>query len=111
MTAARHLGELEQLIMLAVLRLKDDAWGVPIQRELAERAGRDVAVGTIYVTLSRLEAKGMVRSWLGDSTPERGGKARRHYALERSGALALNEARAAHARMWDGIGPAPTQRR
>jgi PadR family transcriptional regulator PadR len=100
---ARHPGELEQLTMLAVVRLGDGAWGAEIQRELSERAGRDVALGTIYVTLSRLESKGLVRSWMGDSTPERGGKARRHYEIEPAGLDALHEAREAFARMWDGL--------
>lgn len=104
MTGSRHPGELEQLTMLAVLRLKDDAWGAEIQKELSERAGRDVALGTIYVTLSRLEEKGMVRSWLGESSAERGGKARRHYAIEPAGMTALHEAKDALARMWDGVG-------
>ena len=101
---SRHLGELEQLIMLAVMRLKDDAYGAAIQRELSDRAGREVALGTVYVTLSRLEAKGLVRSWLGESTPERGGKARRHYGLEPLGVTALNDTRSALARMWEGMG-------
>jgi len=90
--------------MLAVMRLKDEAYGAAIQRELSERARRDVALGTVYVTLSRLEAKGLVRSWLGESTAERGGKAKRHYGLEAAGVTALNETRAALARMWEGIG-------
>jgi PadR family transcriptional regulator len=100
-----HLGELEQLIMLAVMQLGDDAYGAGIQRELAERARRRVSLGTVYVTLTRLENKGLVKSWLGDPTPTRGGKARRHYAIERMGVKALRNSREALARMWDGIGP------
>jgi DNA-binding PadR family transcriptional regulator len=98
-----HLGELEHLMMLAVLRLGDDAYGATIQRELAARARRNVSIGTIYVTLTRLESKGFVRSWLGDPTPARGGKAKRHYALERAGQTALRSARDALARMWEGV--------
>lgn len=97
------LGDLEQLVMLAVLRLGDHAYGATIQRELATRAHRRVALGTVYVTLMRLESKGLVRSWLGDATPARGGKARRHYALERAGISALQSARDTLARMWDGL--------
>jgi DNA-binding PadR family transcriptional regulator len=100
-----HLGDLEQLAMLAVLRLEGDAYGVEIQRELAERAKRKVSLGTVYVTLTRLETKGLVRSWLGDPTPARGGKARRYYAVERAGQAALRAARDALARMWDGLAP------
>jgi DNA-binding PadR family transcriptional regulator len=98
-----HLGELEQLVMLAVVQLGDDAYGAEIQRELAERAKRRVSLGTIYVTLTRLEGKGMVRSWLGDPTPARGGKARRHFAVERAGMTALRTSREALARMWEGL--------
>lgn len=110
MTPSRHLGELEQFVMLAVLRLGEDAWGSAIQQELVDRVDREVALGTIYVTLSRLEDKGFVSSWLGESTPERGGKARRHYRVEPVGLAALHEARSALASMWDGIG-APSARR
>jgi DNA-binding PadR family transcriptional regulator len=98
-----HLGELEQLVMLAVLRLGDDAYGAEIQRELAERAKRRTSLGTVYVTLTRLEAKGLVRSWLGDPAPLRGGKARRHFAVERAGMTSLRASRDALARMWDGL--------
>lgn len=98
-----HLGELEQLVMLAVLRLDEGAYGAAIQRELAQRARRQVSLGTIYVTLTRLEAKGLVRSWLGEPTPARGGKAKRFFAVERAGLAALRAARDSLARMWDGL--------
>ncbi len=101
----RRLGELEQFVLLAVLRLGDDAWGAEIQRELRSRAKRNVSIGTIYVTLSRLEAKGMVMSWLGEPTAERGGKAKRHFRVERAGRAALRAARSAHRRMWEGLDP------
>jgi PadR family transcriptional regulator len=106
-----HLGELEQLVMLAVVQLGEDAYGARIQRELATRARRRISLGTVYVTLMRLENKGLVRSWLGESTPSRGGKARRHYAIERAGLRALRAARDTLARMWDGIpaGGGPTE--
>jgi PadR family transcriptional regulator PadR len=107
MSARPGLGDLEQFVMLAVLRLRGDAYGAEIQRELSDRAGRDVALGTIYVSLSRLEDKGFVRSWLGDSTPERGGKARRHYAVEPAGMVALRGARSAQNRMWEGLSTEP----
>lgn len=97
------LGGLQQLVLLAVLRLGDDVYGATIQRELEERAGRAVAISTVYVTLDRLERKGLVRSWLGDPTPVRGGKAKRHYALTAQGERAVREARAALDRMWAGV--------
>jgi len=100
-----HLGDLEQLVMLAVLRLGEDAYGASIQRELAARARRRVSLGTVHVTLMRLENKGLVRSWLGEPSPSRGGKARRHYVLERGGEKALRAARDTMARMWEGLRP------
>lgn len=97
------LGGLQQLVLLAVLRLADDAYGATIQRELEERAHRAVAISTVYVTLDRLERKGLVRSWLGDPTPVRGGKAKRHYAVTAQGERAVREARHALERMWAGV--------
>src|SRR3954467_11292118 len=75
------LGEFEQVVLLAVLRLGDDAYAVSIRDEIAECTGRDVARGSIYITLDRLETKGYLRSRLADPTPERGGRAKRYYAL------------------------------
>jgi PadR family transcriptional regulator len=103
MKRMEHLGDLEQLVMLAVLRLGEAAYGASIQRELATRARRKVSLGTVHVTLMRLENKGLVRSWLGDPSPNRGGKARRHYSLERGGEKALRATRDTMARMWDGL--------
>jgi DNA-binding PadR family transcriptional regulator len=100
-----NLGQLEQLTMLAVLHLGDQAYGGNIRDELERRAGRSVALGTVYVTLKRLENKGLVRSWLGEPTPERGGKAKRYYALSPGGADALRSAHDASARMWKDLPP------
>ena len=97
------LGAFRQLAMLAVLRLGAEAYGATVQRELEERAGRSVAISTIYVTMERLERKALVRSWLADPTPVRGGKAKRYYALTGSGVAALREARAAIDAMWSGL--------
>jgi len=81
--------EIDQLVLLAVLRLGDDAYGIAIQREIGSRAGRSVPLSTIYATLPRLEARGVVRSWFGDPSPERGGRRRRLYAVEPAGVAAL----------------------
>jgi PadR family transcriptional regulator PadR len=97
------LGGLQQLVLLAVLRLGPDAYGATIQRELDDRARRPVAISTVYVTLDRLERKGLVRSWLGSPTPVRGGKAKRHYAVTAQGEHAVQEARTALERMWSGL--------
>jgi DNA-binding PadR family transcriptional regulator len=77
MAAQSNLGEFEQLILLAILRLGHDAYGVIIRAELAERAGRAVAPGALYTALERLETKGLITSRMSDPTPQRGGRARR----------------------------------
>ena len=77
----RALGELEQLVLLAILALGDEAYGASIQREIGARTGRDVAVGAIYTALDRLETRGAVESSMGEPTAERGGRRRKHYSL------------------------------
>jgi PadR family transcriptional regulator, regulatory protein PadR len=89
------LGRFDHHLLLVVTRLGDTAYGMAIRRELAERTGRDVAVGAIYTALARLEARGYVRSWLGEPTPERGGRAKRHYRVLPAGARAVERAEAA----------------
>lgn len=96
MTPRRSPGELEQLLLLAVLRLGDEAHGPGIRRELRDRTGRRVGPGTLYPTLDRLETKGLLTSSLGEPTAERGGRAKRHFSLTPEG---LEEARNA----WRGI--------
>ena len=94
------LGQLEQMMMLAVLHLGKDAYGGAIRDELEERGGKSLALGTVYVTMQRLEKKGLIRSWLGEPTAERGGKAKRFYAVEPAGVEALHAAQDALGRMW-----------
>ncbi len=86
------LGDLEQLVMLALLRLGDDGFGAAVQREIAERSGRDVTLGAVYTALARLEEKGFVESFVGDPLPQRGGRRRRHYAVRPEGREAIAEA-------------------
>src|SRR5689334_5369826 len=105
------LGEFEQLVLLAIAQLRGEAYGVPIAEEIARRTGRSVARAAVYVTLRRLEDKGFVSSWVGDPTPERGGKARRYVKLEAEGARALRDARHAAERMWQGLDPASLRAR
>jgi DNA-binding PadR family transcriptional regulator len=90
-----HLGRFEHFLLLAVVRLGDQAYGMTIRRELADHTGRDVAVGAIYTALARLERRGLVRSWLGEPTAERGGKAKRHYRVLAPGLRAIAKAEAA----------------
>jgi DNA-binding PadR family transcriptional regulator len=94
------LGQLEQLLMLAVARLGDEAYGAEIQKMLEETAGRKATIATIYVTLVRLEKKGYVLSRREGSTPVRGGKAKRYFRLTPKGIEALKDARATLEKMW-----------
>ena len=85
------LGELEQLVLLAVLRMDGDAYGVPIRDDLLDRAGRDVPLGSVYNALARLEEKGLVTSAVGDPTPERGGRRKRLYSATTAGRAAARD--------------------
>jgi DNA-binding PadR family transcriptional regulator len=98
------LGEFEKLVLLAVLRLGDEAYGVTIAEELEHRTGRAIAAGAVYVALQRLERKGMVVSRLGAPSAVRGGRAKRFYALEPDGLEALRAARADWDAMAAGLG-------
>jgi PadR family transcriptional regulator PadR len=102
----QSLGEFEQMVLLAIVHLGGESYAVPIVDEIERRTGRSVSRAAVYITLRRLEEKGMLSSWLGDSTPERGGKARRHVKLEAEGARALREARQMAERMWRGVSAA-----
>jgi DNA-binding PadR family transcriptional regulator len=99
------LGEFEQIVLLAILHLGDGVYGVPIVDEIQRRTGREVAPAAVYVTLRRLEQKGLLSSWMGESTPERGGKARRCVKLTRAGLDSLRASRKVLDRMWDGLDP------
>lgn len=98
-----YLGEFEQMILLAVLRLGDDAYGVTIRRELSDRAGRDVAPGAMFTTLERLETKGLIASRMGEPTPQRGGRAKRYVTVTAAGRKALMRAVQAYERLLDGL--------
>jgi PadR family transcriptional regulator, regulatory protein PadR len=103
MKAAASLGEFEQLVLLAILRLGDGAYGVTIRAEIAACTGREAAPGALYTTLDRLEEKGMVRSRFGDATAQRGGRAKRYFALTRRGHAALVSAQRAYQRLLEGL--------
>jgi DNA-binding PadR family transcriptional regulator len=98
-----YLGEMELMVLLAVVRLSDDAYGVPISKELLILAGREVALGSIYAALDRLQQKGFVTSVLGDPTPERGGRAKRYFRVTSAGVRALRTTRTALTKLWNGI--------
>jgi len=97
------LGAFEQAVLLAVVRLRDDAYGRAILKDVQERLERNVAAGAVHATLGRLEDKGLLSSRLGPGTPIRGGRARRFYRLEPAGQRALNEARDAIDNLWLGL--------
>jgi PadR family transcriptional regulator PadR len=103
MTEKTFLGEFEQMVLLAILRIGDNAYAVPIRSEIEERAQRGVSRGALYTTLERLEAKGFVESIMGAPTPERGGRARRTYSVAAPGLEALENSRAAMANLWQGL--------
>lgn len=100
---AETLGTFEQAVLLAIVRLREDAYGRGIMREVQERLERDVAAGAIHATLERLEEKGLIRSKLSLGTPIRDGRARRFYRITPAGVEALNDARAAVQNLWHGI--------
>ena len=99
------LGEFERLVLLAVLQLGNETYGVPIVDEIQRRTGRQVAPAAVHVTVRRLEQKGLVTSWLGDPTPERGGKARRYVTVTRVGIETLRQSRKVMDQMWRGLDP------
>jgi len=97
------LGDFEQLLLLAILRCRDDAYGITIRDEIENRAGRSASLGAIYTGLDRLEQKKFVSSWTGGATAERGGRAKRFYRVEAAGQAALRESLRATKRMTVGI--------
>src|ERR1700745_1519218 len=99
------LGELEQLILLAVLRLEEDTYGVMIVKELAKRTGRNISRPSVYLTLGRMEEKGLLRSRMGDPTPERGGRAKRVYVVTATAMALLRESRRAYLNLCNGLEP------
>ena len=100
-----RLGAFEHLLLLALVRLGDDTYGVPIRDELEARTGRVVSPGAIYTALDRLEQRGLVRSQLGEPTPARGGKRKRCYRLTARGGAVLRDAHGAITHMTQGIKP------
>jgi PadR family transcriptional regulator PadR len=98
-----RLGHFEELVLLALVRLRENAYGVTIRRELIERTGREVSIGAVYTALERLERKEYVSSRVGDPTPERGGRAKRYFKIEAPGQQALRETREAASRLAEGF--------
>jgi DNA-binding PadR family transcriptional regulator len=103
MARGEYLGDFEQLVLLAVMRLDDNAYGMTVRREIEERADRNVSLGAIYATLDRLEDKGLVSSQVGGATSERRGRAKRFFRVQAAGVRALQRALASLDRMRRGI--------
>jgi DNA-binding PadR family transcriptional regulator len=91
------------MVMLVLLRLGESAYGVPICEELEKRTGRDVAIGSVYAALERLEAKGFVGSELGEPTPERGGRAKRYFHVTARGLKEVRETQRSLVKLWQGL--------
>ena len=97
------MGEFEQLVLLAILRLGNDAYGMDIRQEIEENTGREISYGAVYTALNRLSSKGFVSHELGESTPERGGRARKYFRVEPTGRSALRATQQALTVMWSGV--------
>lgn len=98
-----YFGEFELMVMLALMRLGENAYGVPICHEIEERGGREVAVGSVYATLERLEEKGFVSSWLGEHTAERGGRAKKYFQATSKGRKEVRNTQRALMNLWNGL--------
>jgi PadR family transcriptional regulator, regulatory protein PadR len=101
-----YLGEFELMILLSILRLGDQVYGVPLAKELSEIRGGEGAVGSVYAALDRLELKGLIASSLGDPSPERGGRAKRYLRMTEEGLEAIRETRRILSKLWRSL-PAP----
>jgi|SRR5580698_370230 PadR family transcriptional regulator PadR len=98
------VGQFEQIILTSILSLREEAYGVSIHEKAARLAApKNVSLGAVYVTLDRLEDKGLIKSWLSDPTPERGGRSKRFYRLEALGERALQESTATSKRIWEAV--------
>jgi PadR family transcriptional regulator PadR len=98
-----YLGELEQIVLLAVLRLGDEAYAVPVLAQIEAQTGRKLARGALYTALDRLETKGCLRSRVGEPLPERGGRARRYFTVTPAAVRALKASRLTLMRLWRGL--------
>jgi DNA-binding PadR family transcriptional regulator len=103
MSGRDYLGEFEHIVILALLRLADRAYGVSVRQEIEFRTNREVSIGAVYATLGRLETKGFVKSYLGDPTPERGGRSKRFFQVTTKGVVAVNRTYRAVQRMTEGL--------
>lgn len=99
----KFLGEFEQFLLLAILKLGPEAYGASIRQLLSDVISRDVTIGALYTTLERMEQKGLVESRMGDATPERGGRAKKYFHVSAQGQAALKRSKSALSAMWSGL--------
>jgi PadR family transcriptional regulator PadR len=97
------LSQFELMLMLSVVRLGDDAYGVTVSNEIEVATGKEVALGSVYAALERLAERGLVSSRLGEPTPERGGRAKRYFKVTAAGLREVRDARRSLARLWQGL--------
>ena len=99
----KSLGEFEILILFAIVRLRNDAYGATIHREIEDRTGRSIAIGAVYTGLARLQRSGYVLATIGDPTPQRGGRRKKYYSVTEAGAFSLGRSVSAYRQMTEGI--------
>jgi len=103
MAKREFLGGFELLVLLALIRIGDEAYGVPISEAIEESSGKEVAMGSVYITLERLEQKGFVSSRLGEPTAERGGRAKTYFRITAKGLREVRQARRTLMNLWQGV--------
>lgn len=95
-----YLGEFEELVLLTIASLGHDAYGVSIQQDLETRCNRSISIGALHSTITRLEEKGFLKSWLGGATQERGGRSKRYYEITQAGKKAVTETKSMRDKLW-----------
>jgi PadR family transcriptional regulator, regulatory protein PadR len=103
MRKGAYLGQFELMVLLALMRLEENAYGVTIADELEKETGREIVIANVYATLERLQDRGFVTSSLGDATPERGGRAKRYFQITGAGVREVRDARQSLISLWKGL--------
>ena len=98
--AVYYLGEFEELVLLTIAALGDEAYGVSIQQDIETRCKRSLSIGALHSTITRLEEKGYLKSWTGGATAQRGGRSKRYFEVTQAGKKALSEARSLREELW-----------
>ncbi len=96
-----YLGEFEELVLLTIATLGNEAYGVSIQQDIETRCHRSISIGALHSTITRLEEKGFLKSWMGGATQERGGRSKRYYEITQAGKRAVSETKSLRDELWD----------